>query len=361
MDSAPSEPVGEQGYAAILLRETGVEIDLRALALRAAADARDLEARMNALAATIDPAARGWQEAFAPLRADHPENAPAVLAAYRREVERARRFVAERALLELPASADAAPLEVVETPAFFPPGRYPLTGYLGYRIVVTLGGGGEYLGDHCRRCIPPLAVHEGYPGHHAAFLLQRAAVARGGGAAGEAIAPEVAAALAAGFRDRVVHEGWAQYAEVLMLESGYYAGDPAAELAALRLLLFRVTRARVDILLHSHELGAQGAVAALAPFVSPVTARAEVARHLGEPTLKAAYYVGLLQILDLRRRARAERPELTLAQFNTRLAERAMPLADATRLRFGIELAGLPHESLAELIAEAGIIPGDPP
>jgi len=344
--AAPAElpdPVGAEAYREALSAEAGVEVEPRALAALAAADAAWIGARMDALAGRDG----GWRGAFERLRADHPDTPEAVLAAYREEVERARAFVLDRHLVTLPEG----PLEVEPTPPYLA-ARYPLTAYLGYRLAVTAEPGPR-LADHCRACIPPLAVHETFPGHHTAFLHQRS-----GEGVGEA-PPELRELAGAHLKNRVFHEGWAQYAEVLMLEAGYYDGRPERELGAWRSLLFRVERARVDALLHSTldggDLTPEEAVTALAAFVAPETARAEVRRHLEEPGLKAAYYVGLLQVLELREAVRAgEGAGFDLRAFHDRLVRWPLPLPEAARRRFGVELGpGLPDHGLRPLLGAA--------
>jgi uncharacterized protein (DUF885 family) len=336
------EPAGEERYREILAEEAGVGVGAVELARLAAGDSVWISGRMDRLAAAIAPEGssgeKGWREVFAGLRADHPRDVEEVLAAYRAEVERARSFVLARGLITLPPG----PLTVEETPAFLAETRYPLIAYLGYRLVVTAGDG-ERLADHCRVCIPPLAVHETYPGHHAAFLHQRS----GAGPDSE-IAPELALRAGEHFKNRFFHEGWGQYAEVLMLEAGYYDGEPERELGAWRNLLFRVERARIDALLHSGTLSPAAAAAELAGFVDPETAAAEVERHLAEPTLKAAYYVGLLQILELREAVAAADAEMDLRAFHDRLVRWPLPIPELARERFGVEIGtGLPEEGLA--------------
>ncbi len=344
-----SAPAGAERYRQILREQAGLDAGPGELARSARGDAARIETRMDRLARRIDPAARGWRQVFARLRRDHPATGEAVLEAYRREVERARRFVVARALITVPPG----PLEVMETPAFFPPGKYPLTAYLGYKLAVTTGrGDADRLADHCRVCIPPLAVHETYPGHHVVFLLQHRPDPDAG--------PETVARAAASFKNRFFTEGWAQYAEILMLEQGYYAADPERELGAWRNVLFRIDRAWIDAELHTGRLSPDQAAAELTAGVllDPETAREEVAKHLAEPTMKAAYYVGALQILELRSILEAQAREtpggFDLRAFHGRLVRWTMPIPDAARLRFGVELPpGLPAGGLSAYLQQA--------
>lgn len=45
-------------------------------------------------------------------------------------------------------------------------------------------------------------------------------------------------------------EAWATYAEILALESGLFADDPAGELGAIHWLLFRAWRGLADVMIH---------------------------------------------------------------------------------------------------------------
>ncbi len=340
-------PAGATRYRQLLWDQAGLDAGPGELARAARSDATAVERRMDRLARRIDPGSRGWRQAFARLRRDHPPTGKAVLEAYRREVERAREFVVRHHLITVPPG----PLEVIETPAFFPPGKYPLTAYLGYKLAVTTRpGGAERLADHCRVCIPPLAVHETYPGHHVAFLLQHRF--------DPTATPETLERAGESFKNRFFAEGWAQYAEILMLEEGYYAGHPARELGAWRNLLLRIDRAWIDAELHTGRLSAEAAARELSTglLLDPETAREEVAKHLREPTMKASYYVGALQILELRAalEARTGGPDrFDLRAFHDRLVRWTMPIPDAALLRFGIELPpGLPAGGLAAFLPQ---------
>ncbi len=343
----PPPPAGAARYRQLLHDQAGLDAGPGELARAARRDAAVVEGRMDRLARRIDPGARGWRQVFARLRRDHPPTDRAVLEAYRREAERAREFVLRRGLITVPPG----PLEVIETPSFFPPGKYPLTAYLGYRLAVTTHRGNvELLADHCRVCIPPLAIHETFPGHHVVFLLQH----RADPTADEATLKRAAAS----FKNRFFSEGWAQYAEILMLEQGYYAGEPKRELGAWREVLFRIDRAWIDADLHTGRLSPDQAAQELAAAVllDPGTAREEIDKHLREPTMKASYYVGALQILELRAalEARVQPPaHFDLRAFHDRLVRWTMPIPDVARLRFGVDLpASLPEGGLAKYLAK---------
>lgn len=344
------EVVGADAYRQVLRNEAGLEMAPSELAELAAREAAWIEQRLDALAHRIDPSLPAepgrWRTVAERLRRDHPETPEAVVAAYRQEVERARAFVLDHELATVPDG----PLVVDLTPESLPEGRYPLVAYLGYRLAITAKP--DRLEDHAWTAIPPLAVHETFPGHHLAFLHQRSVRPDPG--------PEVRELAQKSLKNRFFHEGWGQAAELLMLEAGYFSDDPARELGAWQNLHLRAERARLDVRLHLGEITPDEAVEALAAgHLAPDTARAEVAKHLDEPGMKASYLVGALQILALRREVRRSREEAGLPfetrSFVDRLLAWPLPIPEAARLRFGVELpAELPP--LAELL-EPG--PGD--
>jgi uncharacterized protein (DUF885 family) len=312
-------PVGAEAYREILRTEAGIDLEASELAEIAAREVAWIEERLDALAPRVDPDRLD----------DHPTTPESVVAAYQREVERAWRFVLDRDLATVPDG----PLVVELTPESLPEGRYPLVAYLGYRLAITAKP--DRLEDHSWTKIPPFAVHETFPGHHLAFLHQRSVRPDPG--------PEVMEIAQRSLKNRFYHEGWGQTAELLMLEAGYFSDDPAREVGAWRSLLLRAERARLDARLHLGEITPEEAVDTLvAGHFSPETARAEVAKHLDEPGMKAAYLVGALQILALRREVRRAREDAGLPfdskAFVDRLLAWPLPIPEAARLRFWVEL-----------------------
>ncbi|HVS03368.1 MAG TPA: DUF885 family protein [Thermoanaerobaculia bacterium] len=312
-------------FADYLRAQTGVAVTAELLLPLAEATTAALEERMDAVARQLAPDAADWRPLFALLLRDHPASEAAVLAAYRREVDRAEAFVRERRLVTLPAGG------VEVEPLVNPIMRraFPFAVYLdGGRLAVTLRPApaaapvAGYLANHCRVCIPPLAVHETYPGHHVAF----------------AAAPHP---RRAGLRRNLVfHEGWALYGELLMLEHGYWQGQPELELAALRMLQLRAVRAAVDAALATGALGTHAAAERYRQglLLTPQAAASELHEHLRLPGRKATYLVGALQILTLRRQVAAEGGG-ALAGFHDRLltAERPLPEVAATLFAVALE------------------------
>lgn len=331
-------PPSCDGLLAYLRRDAGESIDAQRLAEVAARTASELETSLDGLATGLDSAAADWRPVFARLAADHPPTVEAVLELYRAELERSARFVAERDLVTLPSM----PLTVTEVTNRIFEESFPLAVYFGSGTlgVITRRDDPSYLANHCRICVPPLAVHEGVPGHHVAFALAPVP------AAGESPGAENAAASR---RNLVFQEGWAQYAEVLVAEQGYWEGRPAEQLGALRMMLLRATRAAIDVALHCEALPRAEAERRYASELgmSPDAAGAEVNRHLLAPGSKAAYLVGALQILALREQLAV--PNEGLRAFHDRLLVAALPVPTAAREVFGVEAEAFPGRGRLEV------------
>jgi len=328
--SIAAGPFESDDYTRRLGEAAGGPVSVVRIVEVATAAAERIEERMDGLAEGMGEPG-GWRPFFEGLRRQTPADETAVLEAYRAELARAAAFSEDRRLVTSPPP----PPEVVilENPSLR--AHFPLALYHEGRFAVTTasayGDDPAYLTNHCWVCIPPLAVHEGYPGHHLAF-------ARMSDAAGQA--PAVAELA----RYRPFVEGWALYAEVLMLEHAYYV-DPDRRLAAWRMVLLRLVRATIDAGLYRGDLEPPEAeeIYRRRLLMTPAAAAAEVRTHLAKPTVKASYFLGLLQILELREAFRAGHPDHLPREFHDRLLGPPAPIPRIARERFDIEL-GPPGE-----------------
>ena len=92
------------------------------------------------------------------------------------------------------------------------------------------------------------------------------------------------------------NEGWGLYAERLVIEEGWYEGDPEGLLNALDSQLFRARRLVVDTGLHSKGWTRQQAI----DYGMPVS---EVERYVVLPGQACSYMIGQLKIVELREKA----------------------------------------------------------
>ena len=318
-------PVDRATYAERLAESAGGTVSVDRLVELAVAAAERIEERMDELAGSAGEPG-GWRPLFERLRRQAPADEEAVLAAYRAELTRAAEFLRDRELVTLPAAEP----EVVVLENRSLRAHFPLALYHDGRFAVTTAAPDDddpdYLRNHCRVCIPPLAVHEGYPGHHVAFY-------RMGDAAGRA--PSVLPLA----RYKPFVEGWGLYAEALMLEQEYYR-QPERRLAAWRMILLRLVRVEIDAGLHGGGLKPAAAeeIYRRRLLLTPAAAAAEVRAHLAKPTVKASYFLGLRQILELREMLRRSEPDTGLREFHDRLLGSPGTIPGIARQRFGVEL-----------------------
>jgi uncharacterized protein (DUF885 family) len=283
-------------------------------------------ARLAALAAELSP--RPWREVVDELRDDAPP-ADAILETYRRELCRAREFVADRDLMALPD----APVDVVPTPPFLT-ALVPFAAYEPPPIYLGAPRGRFYVTPpdpavpqqrrgHCRHAIASMVAHEAYPGHHLQLVTA------------QGLRSEVRRHL----WTPVMVEGWALYCEQLAGEAGYYR-TPEERLFQLVNLLWRAIRIVLDVGLHTRGMTPREAVDYMVEHL-PIerrSAEAEVRRYCAWPTYQLCYAIGLRELLRLREAFRsAAGDEYDPRTFHdTLLAYGGIPVSLA---RWGMDLA----------------------
>lgn len=331
-DGEPGDPEAPEARFERRLRREG-ELSLAPESVaRLAREIRMLvETRMDRVAREIQPDVEDWRPLFESLARDHPRTEEEVLALYREELARSEAFVRERALVPMPATFPQ--VFAVENPVLrraFPLALYLNPDRLGIILRPTRARGPdpEYLRNHCFVCVPPLAVHEGYPGHHVAYSALAAVDD-----------PETFETGEENRRNMFFHEGWAQYGELLLFEEGYWREDPARELGALRLVLLRALRAELDARLVLGSTSAPEVVSAYVaiPGLTEEAARTELHGHRSEPGRKSSYLLGALQILALREAVDARGRPGVLEPFHARFLRAPRPAPRIAREAFGLE------------------------
>jgi len=161
-----------------------------------------------------------------------------------------------------------------------------------------------------------LAFHEGIPGHHMQI----------------AIAQELEGIPS--FRKyggyTAYSEGWGLYSELVPKELGYYS-DPYSDFGRLAMEIWRAARLVVDTGLHSKKWTREQAIQYLMDNTPNPQGDCEKAieRYIVMPGQATAYKIGMLKIVELRERARAQLGD----QFDIRefhdivLRNGAVPLA----------------------------------
>ncbi len=253
--------------------------------------------QLEAQACAIDPK-KPWHRLVEEAKRRHPA-AGDLLRTYRRETRRLRRFVAERGLVTLPRGES---LKVIETPAFTR-STIPFAAYVDPPMFRGANRGTFFvtpvtvrdprkaealLGEHNFGALRVTALHEGYPGHHLQFAVQRHAPGR----------------MMRTYNCSSFYEGWALYCEEMMYEAGCY--DAWGRLIQLKDKLWRACRVIVDVNLHTRAMSDAEAVRFMARELkmSPVSARADVNWYTMRPTVPQSYLTGMLRLKELREKLR---------------------------------------------------------
>jgi uncharacterized protein (DUF885 family) len=147
------------------------------------------------------------------------------------------------------------------------------------------------MADNPKYKLEALAYHEAIPGHHMQI----------------AIAKELEGLpkfrRSGGFTAYV--EGWGLYSELLPQEIGFYK-NPYSDFGRLSMEIWRATRLVVDTGIHSKKWTREQAIAFMrenTPSAELETVK-EIERYFIMPGQATAYKVGMMKILELRKRAK---------------------------------------------------------
>ena len=158
-----------------------------------------------------------------------------------------------------------------------------------------------------KQSIPGLAntcIHEAWPGHFLQFLHLRRAMT-------------IASKL---FTCTSFVEGWAHYAEQMLVEQGYHADDPHFELQQLSMALLRDSRFLVALHLHAGSMGVDEAARFITreAFFTPMRAQQEALRGARAPGY-LNYTLGKLLLLRLRADLQQRHPAWSLRMLHDTL------------------------------------------
>ncbi len=291
--------VGRELFDARLREEHLLEFDAESLERHGWELLRATQAQMSEVARAIEPR-KSWKRIVEESKEDTPPEGE-ILEVYRREVQRARRFLVEKRLAPFP---EGEQLEVVPTPAF-DRSRTPYAAYLMPGPFDAVQRGLFYvtgvdpadppearhatLLGHNLHSIPIITAHEAYPGHHLQLCW----------------ANRVRSRIRKLADSPVLAEGWGLYCEELMYEQGFFPG-PRSRLFQLKDACWRAARVVLDCRLHTGAMDFEEAVDFLvdeAGLEKP-NAEGEVRRYAASPTQPMSYAVGKQALLDLRQETR---------------------------------------------------------
>ena len=159
-----------------------------------------------------------------------------------------------------------------------------------------------------------LAYHEATPGHHhqIAHSLEN---------------EELTLYRRLGYYTSAFAEGWALYSEILALEVGL-AENPYDELGILQSELFRANRLVVDTGMHYKRWTREEAMDYMKSVtgMSDTEVRVEIERYIVWPGQALSYKVGMIKILELRKRAMKELGEkFNIKDFHSAVLDHGNP------------------------------------
>jgi uncharacterized protein (DUF885 family) len=239
-----------------------------------------------------DPMA-AWQKA----KERHPEPGGLVKAA-QEQLGELQSFLERQKLVSLPAGE---PVVVAPTPDFFrwstasmwTPGPFETRPSRACYYVTDVDRAWpeerqkEHLRDFNFGTLWCISMHEVYPGHFLQYQHLRQ------------VESKVRKSIF--FAPATFVEGWAHYAEAMMVEAGFGKKDPFIRLGQLQEALIRLVRFVVSIRLHAEDLSVEQGVRLFREraFLEEATARREAERGTFDPTY-LVYSVGKLMLQKLR-------------------------------------------------------------
>lgn len=320
-------PVAQDHFAlgrerfAKMLRE-GELIDLppeRILAI----GIRELNREQQVFAETarkIDPTKRPI-DVFRAIQRDHPGE-DSLIAETGKNLEAIRHFLVEKHIITIPSEVRP---RVEETPAFAratsfasmdSPGPFETKATEAYYYVTpvephwTPQQKEEWLTAFNYYTMDVVSIHEVYPGHYLqALRLNASSLNR----------------LRKIFKSYAFEEGWAHYAEQMMLDEGFGGGDPVRaakyRLAQSDEALLRLCRLCVAIQMHCQGMTIEQATRFFQEncYYEEKPAREEALRGTYDPGY-LNYALGKLMLLKLREDVRRQKgPAFSLQQFHDEL------------------------------------------
>jgi uncharacterized protein (DUF885 family) len=293
---------GEETFRLALAATEMIDVPPADLLAIAEADRQKNEAAFEATARRIDPA-KAPGEVLAEVQGDHP--APdQLLRATQDTLDSIRQFIVDHRIVTIPPSD---PATVQETPPFLrattsasmdTPGPFEhakLKAYYNMTLPDPRWPAAERA-DFMRQWYYPaisnVSVHEVYPGHYVQFLYAKdfpSDVRKVYGASTNA-------------------EGWAHYAEQMMLDEGFHADDPKYRLAQLQDALLRDVRFIAGIKMHVQGMTVEEATELFesAGHQPHPVALSEAKRGTAD-ALYGYYTMGKLMMLKLREDYKAKK------------------------------------------------------
>jgi hypothetical protein len=256
----------------------------------------EFRAAAIALAPGKDP-----QETWRSIRRDHPARG-GVVAATRKIVDSLTSFVASRGIASIPAGervvvAPALPFDLGFASMHASPPLEPKPVKSVFYITDAAADlppaqQEEWLERYNYASLANTAAHEAMPGHwlHSIYMRKTPGKIR-----------RIWIGLNPFPQPSSGQDGWAHYAEQMVLDEGFGAGDPRLRLAQLSDALTRICRLLSGIKLHTKQWTLADAQRCFErdAYVAPPAAKREAERGTYDPTY-GGYFLGKRGILKLR-------------------------------------------------------------
>jgi uncharacterized protein (DUF885 family) len=298
-DQAPkaraSFRLGRDKFEQKLRLEEGIDLTIERLLAIAERELDHTEEEFRTAAAKLnggDPL-EAWEQA----KQRHPEPGKLVATA-QAQLSDLQTFLEKQKLVTLPAGE---PVTVAPTPDFFrwstasmwTPGPFETRPSRACYYVTDVDRSWpperqkEHLRDFNLGTLWCISMHEVYPGHYLQYQHLRTV--------------ESKARKSLFFAPATFVEGWAHYAEEMMIEAGFGRKDPFIRLGQLQESLIRLVRFIVSIRLHTEDMSVEQGVRLFREraFLEEATARREAERGTFDPTY-LVYSVGKLMLQKLR-------------------------------------------------------------
>jgi len=292
--------LGRERFEAKLRLEEGLTLSADKLLAIAMRELKATQEAFRREASRLDSGDPGgvWQR----LKEQHPA-AGEIVAVAQQQVNELREFLDRQALVSLP---DPGAVIVAETPRFYrwtfasmwTPGPFEPRAIQSYYYVTDVDQAWpparqkEHLRDFNFGALWSISMHEVYPGHFLHYQHLRR------------IESKLRKSIL--FASASFVEGWAHYAEQMVIDAGFRRGDPSVRLGQLAESLIRLCRVVVGIRLHAEDLSVEQGMRFFRDeaFLEEGSARREAERGAFDPSY-VVYSLGKLMLLKLREDCRA--------------------------------------------------------
>jgi uncharacterized protein (DUF885 family) len=292
--------LGRERLAQKLELDEGLTLDHERLLAIATRELHAIQEEFRRAASRLD--GKDPFAAWARAKADHP--APgAVVATAQAQLEELETFIRRQDLVTVPESAQ---VQVAPTPRFYrwtfasmwTPGPFEARPLRAYYYITDVDPAWpaerqeEHLRDFSYGALWAISVHEVFPGHFLHYQHLRR------------LTSSLRKSIL--FSSAAMVEGWAHYAEHMMVEAGFRKQDPAIKLGQLAEALIRICRLIVGLRLHCEDLSVEQGVRIFREeaYLEESAARREAERGTFDPSY-VLYSLGKLMVLKLREDCKA--------------------------------------------------------